>query len=107
MARLRYSVSFYAAIDFLAVFPYYLARLSPAVDRYDNYLRLLRLLRILKVPVMRCVNGGVLLICKGWGGYIRLLDRRRRDTVGVPSCCYCWSVVESPCLDLWTARVES
>lgn len=49
MARLRYSVSFYAVIDFLAVFPYYLARLSPEVDQYDNYLRLLRLLRILKV----------------------------------------------------------
>lgn len=49
MARLRYSVSFYAAIDFLAVFPYYLARLSAEVDQYDNYLRLLRLLRILKV----------------------------------------------------------
>ena len=49
MARLRYSVSFYAVIDFLAVFPYYLARLSTEVDQYDNYLRLLRLLRILKV----------------------------------------------------------
>lgn len=51
MARLRYVVSFYAIIDFLAVFPYYLAQTSARVDQYDNYLRLLRLLRILKVSV--------------------------------------------------------
>lgn len=65
MARLRYSVSFYAVIDFLAVFPYYLARLSPEVDQYDNYLRLLRLLRILKVrPASErgCKPFGVFLI---------------------------------------------
>ncbi|CAN0421207.1 unnamed protein product, partial [Hapterophycus canaliculatus] len=49
VARLRYMVSFYAVIDFLAVFPYYLAQASARVDEYDNYLRLLRLLRILKV----------------------------------------------------------
>ena len=56
MARLRYGVSFYAVIDFLAVFPYYLARLSSEVDQYDNYLRLLRLLRILKVrPYASCL----------------------------------------------------
>lgn len=49
MARLRYMVSFYAVIDFLAIFPYYVAQMSVRVDEYDNYLRLLRLLRILKV----------------------------------------------------------
>lgn len=49
MARLRYSVTFYALIDFLAVFPYYVAQMSAYVDQYDDYLRLLRLLRILKV----------------------------------------------------------
>lgn len=65
MARLRYSVSFYALVDFLAVFPYYLARLSPWVDQYDNYLRLLRLLRILKVSVVRPMKRWRL---KGVGG---------------------------------------
>lgn len=49
MARLRYMVSFYAMIDFLAIFPYYVAQMSARVDEYDNYLRLLRLLRIIKV----------------------------------------------------------
>eukprot|EP00752_Nemacystus_decipiens_P005802 g5248.t1 len=49
MARLRYMVSFYAVIDFLAIFPYYVAQMSARVDEYDNYLRLLRLLRILKL----------------------------------------------------------
>lgn len=55
MARLRYMVSFYAVIDFLAIFPYYVAQMSERVDEYDNYLRLLRLLRILKVCVCVCV----------------------------------------------------
>lgn len=50
VARLRYMVSFYAIVDFLAVFPYYFAQTFDWVDQYDNYLRLLRLLRILKVP---------------------------------------------------------
>ncbi|CAM9142714.1 unnamed protein product [Ascophyllum nodosum] len=49
VARLRYSMSFYAVIDFLAIFPYYLAQTSSWVDEYDNYLRLLRILRILKL----------------------------------------------------------
>ncbi|CAN0104922.1 unnamed protein product, partial [Ectocarpus sp. 12 AP-2014] len=49
MARLRYMVSFYAMIDFLAIFPYYVAQMSARVDEYDNYLRLLRLLRIIKL----------------------------------------------------------
>ena len=58
MARLRYMVSFYAVIDFLAIFPYYVAQMSVRVDQYDNYLRLLRLLRILKV----CGKNGVVLV---------------------------------------------
>ena len=52
VARLRYMVSFYAIVDFLAVFPYYFAETFAWVDQYDDYLRLLRLLRILKVPLL-------------------------------------------------------
>jgi hypothetical protein len=37
--RLAYVFSFYAIIDILAVAPFYIAQLVPAIDRYDNYLR--------------------------------------------------------------------
>jgi hypothetical protein len=37
--RLAYIFSFYAIIDILAVAPFYIAQLVPAIDRYDNYLR--------------------------------------------------------------------
>lgn len=49
LARARFVFSFYAVIDALAIFPYYIAQVSATVDEYDNYLRLLRLLRLLKV----------------------------------------------------------
>lgn len=67
MARLRYMVSFYAMIDFLAIFPYYVAQMSARVDQYDNYLRLLRLLRIIKVIFW---NVWYCLVCfAGWPTY--------------------------------------
>lgn len=84
MARLRYSVSFYAIIDFLAVFPYYVALSSAYVDQYDDYLRLLRLLRILKVTVYTIIHynavGGKCDL--GEGGILRTMRREAqpRDT---------------------------
>jgi hypothetical protein len=37
--RIAYVFSFYAIIDILAIAPFYIAQLVPAIDRYDNYLR--------------------------------------------------------------------
>ncbi|CAM9338942.1 unnamed protein product [Ectocarpus sp. 6 AP-2014] len=69
MARLRYMVSFYAMIDFLAIFPYYVAQMSARVDEYDNYLRLLRLLRIIKLdkyaPCVSLIDDVFRLKCRG------------------------------------------
>lgn len=49
MGRLRYTISFYAVIDFLAIFPFYLA-LLPSVAALDlRFLRLLRLMRFARV----------------------------------------------------------
>ena len=49
LARLRYTVSFYAIIDKLAIVPYYLSFISADIGRYDDYLRIFRILRLLKL----------------------------------------------------------
>lgn len=48
-AMFAYIFSFYAIIDMLAIAPWYLARVSPAIDRIDEELRLFRILRLLKL----------------------------------------------------------
>ena len=49
VGRLRYAITFYAVVDFLAIFPFYLA-LLPFVGTLDlRFLRLLRLMRSARV----------------------------------------------------------
>eukprot|EP01043_Picozoa_sp_COSAG02_P059437 COSAG02_NODE_7578_length_2950_cov_43.277447_1_plen_864_part_10 len=48
-AMFAYTFSFYAIIDMLAIAPWYLARIFPAIDRIDEELRLFRILRLLKL----------------------------------------------------------
>ena len=47
--RMRYSLSFFALIDLLAILPFYLPMLIPIDLRFVRVLRMLRLLRILKI----------------------------------------------------------